>query len=90
MLAFSLFLRCHEPPIIIAARPAMNWSLASSPAQVTTDFDTDPSCISPARNFSVATFCGELSVTKSPPFDQMKGDAWNVPSSVATAGKARP
>ncbi|CAM5262879.1 hypothetical protein SGLAM104S_01191 [Streptomyces glaucescens] len=34
---------CHGPLIIMAALPAMNWSLTSACVQLTVDLDSEPS-----------------------------------------------
>jgi hypothetical protein len=39
---------------------------------------------------SASTFSAELSFSKLPPFDQIKGEVWNVPCSLLMPGKTKP
>ena len=71
----------HEPLIIIAALPEVNWSVTSFWFQFTTDFDAEPAETRPATNVSAATAFGESRWDSSAPLLQKKGRNCQVPSS---------
>jgi len=89
LLAFNVG-SCHGPLTIIAALPAMNWSLTSDWVQVTTDLETEPDVTRFCSSVSAATAWGESSCLRSAPPVQKNGSNCQVPSSVLAALNARP
>ncbi len=81
---------CHGPFTIIAAFPAMNWSLMSAWVQVTTDLEADLESTRSFHSVSAWTACGESSCLRLAPAVQKKGSNWKLPSSVPTAENAMP
>src|ERR1700677_1780310 len=74
----------------MATLPAMNWSLTSLCAQLTTDFDIDPSFTIPASSCSDCTAAAESRLAKFAPLDQKKGRYCHAPSPSLSADRAKP
>src|ERR1700677_3408107 len=74
----------------MATLPAMNWSLTSLCAQLTTDFDIDPSLTIPVSSCRDCTAAAESRLAKSAPLDQKNGRYCHAPSPSLSADRAKP
>ena len=88
--AFSRLEICHGPLSIIAALPAMNWSLTSPWLQVTTLLDDTPLSTRSFHSASASATCGSLSLVSSPPLVHIGGRNCHAPSKSAVALNAKP
>ena len=71
---------CRGPFSIMAALPAMNWSLTSDCFQLTTLLDTEPSSTKSFQNWSASATCGLFRSVSSPPFVHIGGRNCQAPS----------
>src|SRR6476659_10784556 len=81
---------CHGPFSIIAALPAMNWSLTSACFQFTTLLEDEPSSTRSFQSCSASATSGDFRFVSSPPLVHIGGRNCHAPSQSAVALKAKP